>query len=308
MSPGLALRQVGLRGSSAGGFHCAGLARREAGWIVLRWARIAQADSGARQLAGTAPVTGRDGSGQTGDAVPVGAFGGPAVAAHAGRFFVDGFPLMRSGARTPLRLRPYCDSGAVGFLLRLPHTRSVGPASLRRRGWAGAVWCGWGSQDGPGRGRVQICCKGAPDRDRPRMKARNSNDSPPALRRDRGLCNRFGQPTLRWIERAPRTPAPMGRMGLVGHPGRSGEARNRGRHPRPPTTAPGPRGRPGAVAQGPGRAGPRPPVDRRHPRLVPCSCPTPTTEKRGPHDTAVSGLPQRPVPPPRLTPQDQEPP
>ena len=50
---------------------------------------------------------------------------------------------------------------------------------------------------GPGRGRVQICCKGAPGRDRPRIKARNINDSLPALRPDPGLCNRFGQPTLR---------------------------------------------------------------------------------------------------------------
>ena len=54
-------------------------------------------------------------------------------------------------------------------------------------------WCGWGSWDSPGRGRVQICCKGAPGRDRPRIKARNINDSLPALRRDPGLCNRFGQ-------------------------------------------------------------------------------------------------------------------
>ena len=61
----------------------------------------------------------------------------------------------------------------------------------------GAGWCGWGSWDGPGRGRVQICCKGVPGRDRPRIKARNINDSLPALRPDPGLCNRFGQPTLR---------------------------------------------------------------------------------------------------------------
>ena len=40
---------------------------------------------------------------------------------------------------------------------------------------------------------VQICCKGAPRRDRPREEARNINDSPPALRCDGGLCNRFGQ-------------------------------------------------------------------------------------------------------------------
>ena len=44
-----------------------------------------------------------------------------------------------------------------------------------------------------GRGRVRICCKGAPGRDRPRTKARNINDSLPATRRDPGLCNRFGQ-------------------------------------------------------------------------------------------------------------------
>ena len=37
MSPGLALRQAGSRGSSAGGLRRARLARREAGWIVLRW-------------------------------------------------------------------------------------------------------------------------------------------------------------------------------------------------------------------------------------------------------------------------------
>ena len=44
-----------------------------------------------------------------------------------------------------------------------------------------------------GAGRVQICCKGAPGRDRPREEARNINDSPRASRLDPGLCNRFGQ-------------------------------------------------------------------------------------------------------------------
>ena len=52
----------------------------------------------------------------------------------------------------------------------------------------------WGSWDDPGRGLVQICCKGAPGRDRPREEARNTNDPPPVLRFDPGLCNRFGQP------------------------------------------------------------------------------------------------------------------
>ena len=41
---------------------------------------------------------------------------------------------------------------------------------------------------------VQICHKDAPGRDRPRRKARNINDSSPALRPDGGLCGRFGQP------------------------------------------------------------------------------------------------------------------
>ena len=68
-----------------------------------------------------------------------------------------------------------------------------GPAPHRRTGILkrmGRMGSGLG---GPVRGRVQICCKGAPGRDRPRMKARNINDSLSALRRDGGLCNRFGQ-------------------------------------------------------------------------------------------------------------------
>ena len=55
-------------------------------------------------------------------------------------------------------------------------------------------WGGWGSWDGLRWGRVQICCKGAPGRDRPREEARNINVSSRTLRRDPGLCNRFGQP------------------------------------------------------------------------------------------------------------------
>ena len=44
---------------------------------------------------------------------------------------------------------------------------------------------------------VQICCKGAPGRNRRREEPRNTNDSLPSLRRDPGLCNRFGQPPAR---------------------------------------------------------------------------------------------------------------
>ena len=61
-------------------------------------------------------------------------------------------------------------------------------------GYSGIVqWCWWDSCGDPGRGRVQICHKGAPGRDRPRMKPRNINDSLPAFRLGRGLCGRFGQ-------------------------------------------------------------------------------------------------------------------
>ena len=77
------------------------------------------------------------------------------------------------------------------------------PMGGDRRGGVGgmdAEWCAWGSWDGPERGRVQICHKGAPRRNRWREEARNINDSLPALRVDRGLCGRFGQTS----PRAPR--------------------------------------------------------------------------------------------------------
>ena len=60
--------------------------------------------------------------------------------------------------------------------------------------WGSLQWSAWGSWGGLGRDRVRICCKGAPRRDRPWMKARNINVSLSVLRLDRGLCNRFGQP------------------------------------------------------------------------------------------------------------------
>ena len=83
-----------------------------------------------------------------------------------------------------------------------------GPAALIRvrRGGTPARWGGWGSWGDPGRAVVQICCKGAPGRDRPREEARNINDSLPALRRDPGLCNRFGQPA------PPRAPGTRTRL------------------------------------------------------------------------------------------------
>ena len=62
-----------------------------------------------------------------------------------------------------------------------------------REGYSGASeWDWWGSWGDPGRGRVQICHKGAPGRDRSRRKPRNINDSSCAPRLDPGLCGRFG--------------------------------------------------------------------------------------------------------------------
>ena len=72
-------------------------------------------------------------------------------------------------------------------------SRAAGLIPPRAR-FRSARWDVWGSWDESGRGRVQICHKGAPRRDRPRRKARNTNDSSRALRLDPGLCGRFGQP------------------------------------------------------------------------------------------------------------------
>ena len=75
-----------------------------------------------------------------------------------------------------------------------PDRLSGGNGRARRR-------CAWGSWGGPRRGRVQICCKGVPGREKRRMKARNINGSSREPRLDPGLCNRFGQTA------PPRTPA-----------------------------------------------------------------------------------------------------
>ena len=93
------------------------------------------------------------------------------------------------------------------FTLSLSHQEGPRTGQERHNGAGGAPrgrasvvrgltrpgWCWWDSCGGPGRGRVQICHKGAPGRDRPRMKARNINYSLSVLRRDPGLCGRFGQ-------------------------------------------------------------------------------------------------------------------
>ena len=93
------------------------------------------------------------------------------------------------------------------FTLSLSHQEGPRTGQERHNGAGGAPrgqdpivcgltrpgWCWWDSCGGLGRGRVQICCKGAPDR--------NINDSSPAPRRDRGLCNRFGQTAPPWTPR-----------------------------------------------------------------------------------------------------------
>ena len=125
-----------------------------------------------------------------------------------------------------------------------PGTAIPGPGSARWRGRAGAGWCGWGSWGGPGRGRVQICHKGAPGRDRSGEEARNINDSPPVLRRDPGLCGRFGQTT------PPRAPGGSLRIGRRPRraPRSAGRARGgirrgrRGPRRRPPGRSSTPRG------------------------------------------------------------------
>ena len=102
-------------------------------------------------------------------------------------------------------------TGGAGAPEPARRTAPEGPAALirvRRRGTP-ARWCAWGSWDDSGRAVVQICCKGAPGRDRPREEARNTNDPPHAPRLDPGLCDRFGQTAPpRAPERATTTGAP----------------------------------------------------------------------------------------------------
>ena len=123
-------------------------------------------------------------------------------------------------------------------------------------GYSGASeWDWWGSWGDPGRGRVQICHKGAPGRDRSRRKPRNINDSSCAPRLDWGLCGRFGHgpgpDRVRLVPRHPRTPSVSGSAsrrpsrGRTWRPGRivPGRTRLRGRQNRAimrkPTDTPG---------------------------------------------------------------------
>ena len=100
---------------------------------------------------------------------------------------IDRLPQPARSGRRPRPRRRRLRPAGVGRTRRRVGPRAAGGRGVVRVGLLGR----------PGAGRVQICCKGVPRPDRPRIKARNINDSLPALRRDRGLCNRFGQPTLR---------------------------------------------------------------------------------------------------------------
>ena len=91
---------------------------------------------------------------------------------------------------------------------------SAGPDRLSDGNGRARRWCAWSSWGGPGRGRVQICCKGAPGREKRRMKARNINGSSREPRLDPGLCNRFGQTA------PPRIPARTAAAAITPTPGR----------------------------------------------------------------------------------------
>ena len=138
MSPGLALRQVGSRGSSAGGFRRAGLARREAGRTASRRARIAQAGPGARRSVSRRPTPfrSRPRTSCPGPRRPAGA--APVI---PGRVPRRGDP-PAAGRRHPLRRPPAVrgtatrqarGGGAVPGRVRSSGTRGSGPGSSPRR-------------------------------------------------------------------------------------------------------------------------------------------------------------------------------
>ena len=85
--------------------------------------------------------------------------------------------------------------------MSLSHQKVEGYSGIVRVGRVGLVRL-------VGAGCVQICHKGAPQRDRPRRKARNINDSLSVFRPDPGLCGRFGQSA--GVGRAGRAVARLG--------------------------------------------------------------------------------------------------
>ena len=192
---------------------------------VAQWRRFSNAGVGAhpevtRQPPLSAPPTplGRDGGGPTvlrasstasrpRSGWPLARI--PAEAAAPGRL------LRLFSSATPLRPPLYEKKGRSGGRKsevegkgrsrhrsagRVPRRGGGSRGTLPRRvvftyceGGVRSRWGAWDSWDESGRGRVQICHKGAPGWDQPREEARNINDSPPVPRRDPGLCGRFGQ-------------------------------------------------------------------------------------------------------------------
>ena len=88
-------------------------------------------------------------------------------------------------------------------------TRSLSTREVVRVGLLGRV----------GVGRVRICCKGAPDRDRRRAKVQNINHSLSVLRLDPCLCNRFGQPAPQRVPREGHRGSGGGRSRCPDRPG-----------------------------------------------------------------------------------------
>ena len=163
MSPGLALRRVGSRGSSAGGFRRAGLARREAGRTASRRARIAQADPGARRSVSRRPTPfrSRPRTSCPGPRRPAGA--APVI---PGRVPQRGDP-PAAGRRHPLRRPP----AVRGTATRQARGGGAVPGSSPRRSTPDVprVPCAPSEPElgalvqSTGGSVVQICCKG-PDR------------------------------------------------------------------------------------------------------------------------------------------------
>ena len=121
-------------------------------------------------------------------------------------------------ARTAVRLMDVAAAILGGRNVRRPHR--IPPPSMTNaspppdpEGYSGVVRVVLVGLVGlAGAGRVQICHKGAPRQDRPRMKPRNINDSLPAFRLDSGLCGRFGQPApprAPWGGRSPTSARSM---------------------------------------------------------------------------------------------------
>ena len=162
-------------------------------WKVIRRA-VVRGGGGSASWSARSPgnprerTSSRRSRGLSGDLAGRGAWAGPAEALLRGRRGRTGRP---PGLRPPAS--PVSAPAPTSWTSpRRATALPTGPAAAPGRLFFSA-WCWWVSCGDPGRGRVQICHKGAPGRNRRREKARNTNDSLPVFRLDRGLCGRFGQ-------------------------------------------------------------------------------------------------------------------